>query len=239
MGLDAAGLTYEFVIHSMEDLKANVVPVNPNGKVPTLETPEGPVFETNAILRHAARTAGKLYGANTYESALVDQWLDWTSSELGSLAGSFLYQLFGFEFPGLTYDKDVLFRSKAQFTSKLEIVNKALEGKTWIAGSEFSIADISLVNTVVHYLTFFAGDKERKKLANLTQWLETVSQQACFQKWFGKLRLCPGAQQFYKTESGPKAPAPKQEKKPKVVAEAPAPVKKEPKQSFPESTILN
>lgn len=45
---------------------------NPLGKVPVLITPEGPVYESNAIARHLARTAGKLYGANQHEAALVD-----------------------------------------------------------------------------------------------------------------------------------------------------------------------
>ena len=47
---------------------------NATKKFPFLETSEGGVFESTAICRHFARIAeGKnLYGANHYESSLVD-----------------------------------------------------------------------------------------------------------------------------------------------------------------------
>ena len=35
---------------------------HPLGKVPTLETPEGCIYESGAILRYLARKAGKFYG---------------------------------------------------------------------------------------------------------------------------------------------------------------------------------
>ena len=43
--------------------------LNPNGKVPTLESPDGPVWESNAITRHVARSGntGNLFGSNNYE----------------------------------------------------------------------------------------------------------------------------------------------------------------------------
>lgn len=37
---------------------------HPMGKVPTLETPEGCIFESNSIMRYFARKAGKMYGTN-------------------------------------------------------------------------------------------------------------------------------------------------------------------------------
>lgn len=42
---------------------------HPLGKVPALETADGPLFESNAILRYLARLnrAAGLYGSNAYE----------------------------------------------------------------------------------------------------------------------------------------------------------------------------
>ena len=39
---------------------------NPLGKVPVLETNDGFLYETNAILRHLARSSNKLYGSSPY-----------------------------------------------------------------------------------------------------------------------------------------------------------------------------
>ncbi|KAL5993307.1 hypothetical protein ACLOJK_014231 [Asimina triloba] len=42
--------------------------MNPIGKVPVLETPEGPIFESNAIARYVARLKGdNLYGSSLFE----------------------------------------------------------------------------------------------------------------------------------------------------------------------------
>merc|ERR1712113_777195 len=57
---------------------------NPMGKVPVLETEKGYIFESGAILRYVSRlapAAGSM-GGSFYESALVDQWIDFASSEL-------------------------------------------------------------------------------------------------------------------------------------------------------------
>ena len=62
--------------------KSNKTPeflkLNPFGKVPTLETPEGGVFESNAIARFVARqspsAAAQLLGKSPIEQAQVDAW---------------------------------------------------------------------------------------------------------------------------------------------------------------------
>ncbi len=56
--------------------------IHPLGKVPTLETPEGCIFESNSILRYLARKAGKLYGNSPAETASIDQWLEFLNTQL-------------------------------------------------------------------------------------------------------------------------------------------------------------
>jgi elongation factor 1-gamma len=55
---------------------------HPLGKVPTLETPEGKIFESNSILRYLARKAGKLDVNSPAETASIDQWLEFLNSQL-------------------------------------------------------------------------------------------------------------------------------------------------------------
>ena len=51
----------------------------PLEKVPTLETSEGCIFKSMAILRYLARTVGKYYGNSPAETAIIDQWLEFTN----------------------------------------------------------------------------------------------------------------------------------------------------------------
>lgn len=45
-----------------ENTIKEILKLNPFGKVPVLETPEGSIFESNAILRYLARHSQGLYG---------------------------------------------------------------------------------------------------------------------------------------------------------------------------------
>ena len=101
MALDKAGVQYEKVWLTLEELKSEkLLKVNPQGKVPTLETPEGGIYETTAILKHVVRLTGKLGGSTPYEHAQVDQWLSWTDSEISNMGASVIVQLYGLAGPG-------------------------------------------------------------------------------------------------------------------------------------------
>ncbi|GKC79225.1 glutathione S-transferase, partial [Tanacetum coccineum] len=67
--------------------------MNPMGKVPVLETPEGSVFESNAIARYVAR-GSSLFGSSAIEYGQIEQWIDFSSFELdGNLRGWVLPRL--------------------------------------------------------------------------------------------------------------------------------------------------
>lgn len=70
---ELAGVPVELVQTEYSESKTpEFLKRNPLGKIPVLETPEGHLYETSAILRHIARLSGKLYGTTPYETALVD-----------------------------------------------------------------------------------------------------------------------------------------------------------------------
>nr|GFA84460.1 elongation factor 1-gamma-like [Tanacetum cinerariifolium] len=58
-----------------------LVKINPMGNVPVLETPEGSVFESNAIACHVAR-GSSLLGSSAVECAQIEQWIAFSSFEL-------------------------------------------------------------------------------------------------------------------------------------------------------------
>eukprot|EP00178_Gracilaria_changii_P009707 TRINITY_DN2819_c0_g1_i1.p1 TRINITY_DN2819_c0_g1~~TRINITY_DN2819_c0_g1_i1.p1 ORF type:complete len:234 (-),score=39.37 TRINITY_DN2819_c0_g1_i1:668-1315(-) len=215
MALDMAGIDYELNFIQLSELRGpELKALNPNGKVPVLETPEGPIFETHAILRYVARAAGQLYGSNNYENSQVDQWLDWINANLQTLCPQFLYQIFGFEGFGLNYEKGNLFRNKKAFADQLQVLEAAIGSNNFIVGNQASIADIAFVNCTIHYWTFMIGDKERKQLPNISRVYANVAETAAFQKWFGRIRALPKAINWPFFEQAQAAPK-KQEKKQK------------------------
>ncbi len=81
---------------------------NPLQKIPVLETPEGCVFESNAIARYFARQPGsKIYGSSPFEAALIDQWIDFAANEIELPASAWLYPIFEI----VPYNEEVLITS--------------------------------------------------------------------------------------------------------------------------------
>lgn len=66
--------------------------MNPNGKVPVLETEDDAFFESNAIARYVARVGDSngLLGKTLMERAQIEQWIDFSSSEASAAAAQLL-----------------------------------------------------------------------------------------------------------------------------------------------------
>jgi len=69
---------------------------HPWGKVPTLETPEGCIFESHSIMRYIARKAGKMYGTNAAETASIDQWLEFINTQVNPNLARVHYAILGY-----------------------------------------------------------------------------------------------------------------------------------------------
>ncbi|KAL3634705.1 hypothetical protein CASFOL_021759 [Castilleja foliolosa] len=67
--------------------------MNPLGKVPVLETPDGPIFESNAIARYVARLKpdNPLYGSSLIDYGHIEQWMDFAAGEIDLNIGRWLY----------------------------------------------------------------------------------------------------------------------------------------------------
>ena len=72
--------------------------ISPAGKVPALETANGSIFESNAIARYVARLRADtgLYGSTFFESAQVDQWVDFCSTAIELPASLWFYPVLGY-----------------------------------------------------------------------------------------------------------------------------------------------
>jgi len=97
-----AGVNLDVVDASSKEFKA----LSPIGKTPVLSTPNGPIFESNAILRYVARLRGDsgLYGDSFQDAALVDQWVDFSLNELEPVRHIWLLPVQGIlQFNGKAY----------------------------------------------------------------------------------------------------------------------------------------
>jgi len=196
---------------------------NPNGKIPVLETKDGFIFESNAILRHVGRIRKDkgLYGASEHQESLVDQWLDWCGLEFEPPMVQLILPVFGWT----EFDKEKNKKAQTDMMAVLRLLESHLKINNYMVGSNLTLADIAIASGLVYPMKFLWEDKFRKNCAAVTKWFESVATHGAFAQVWGKVRLCQKQMEHAQLE---KAPAPhashgqqaqKKDQTPKPVAE--------------------
>jgi len=148
--------------------------MNPNAKVPTLVDGDLVIWESNTILRYLAAKAGSpLLPGDLAARTEVERWMDW---QLASLNGPYL-AIFN-EAKKAPEERGPGFEADAkELASQLALLDGALAGRDWIAGKDFSVADICLAPIVARCVAF---PVELPALANVKAWLERVGKRPAF-----------------------------------------------------------
>jgi GST-like protein len=144
---EEAGLPYETIpvdTSKGEQHSAAFRAVNPNGKVPAIVDTEGPggkearVFDSTAILIYLAEKTGKFLGKPEDRPELLS-WLLFIASGLGPFSGQAVH--FQFAAPeGLGYAVN---RYRREADRHYQVLNDHLEGRNFIVGDGYTIADMS------------------------------------------------------------------------------------------------
>ena len=164
--LEETGLPYEphrvrFDAH--EQLSPEFLSLNPNNKIPAIIDPDGPggaplpLFESGAILIYLAEKTGRFLPRDPAARYVTIQWLMFQMGGIGPMFGQV-----GFfnKFAGKDYEDK---RPRDRYVAEAKRLLRVLEGQlgmhTWIAGEEYTIADIATFPWVRNLIGFYeAGD---------------------------------------------------------------------------------
>ncbi|KAK7328339.1 hypothetical protein VNO77_22443 [Canavalia gladiata] len=205
--------------------------MNPLGKVPVLETPDGPVFESNAIARYVARLKGHntLYGSSPIDQARVDQWIDFASLEIDPHLLTLLLPRLGFA--------QYLPPAEEAATSKLKIafgaLNTYLASNTYLVGHSVTLADIILTCNLYLGFTKLLVKSFTSEFPHVERYFWTLVNQPNFRKILGQVKQIESLPpiQSAKKPSQPKESKPKAKDEPKKAAK---PVAEKPKEEAAE-----
>src|SRR5215475_13745080 len=166
IALEEMGLPYEphlVEIGKNESRCPEFLSLNPNGKIPAILDPNGPegrplaLFESGAILLYLAEKTGKLLSPGAHGRYETIQWLMFQMGGIGPMFGQV-----GFfhKFAGKDYeDKRPRDRYVAEARRLLGVLDKRLEGRAWMMGDLYTIADIATFPWVRNLLGFYdAGE---------------------------------------------------------------------------------
>ncbi|CAI0941936.1 MAG TPA: glutathione S-transferase [Serratia grimesii] len=179
--LEEIGLPYEphlIDIGKNETWTPEFLSLNPNGKIPSIIDPDGPdgkplaLFESGAILLYLAEKTGKFLPQDPARRYETIQWVFFQMAAVGPMFGQlgFFHKFAGREYE----DKRPLERYKNESKRLLGVLESRLEGRDWIMGQDYTIADISLLGWVRNLIGFYEARElvEFDSFPRVGQWLE-------------------------------------------------------------------
>lgn len=176
IALEEAGLDYrtrKLDLAAGEHLDAAVLALNPVGRIPFLELDEDDgagrvVYGTLPVAIYAAERSGRLLpGAGPGRYAVL-QWAAFAATDLGHVfANQFLFE----ELVG-TEDARVREFIHTQVARMLGIVEERLAASEFLAGDEYSIADVLAYPTAANSATRLPRGLE--DYPNIRRWAEGV-----------------------------------------------------------------
>jgi GST-like protein len=160
--LEETGLAYEphrIDIMANESHDPAFLALNPNGKIPAIYDPQGPggkplaLFESGAILIYLADKSGQFLSADPAELYETIQWVMWQMGGVGPMFGQlgFFHKFAGREYE----DKRPRDRYAAESARLLGVLDERLATREWVMGTDYSIADISLLGWVRNLIGFY------------------------------------------------------------------------------------
>ena len=147
--LEECGLPYRVTpvdIGAGDQFSPEFLRISPNNKIPAIVDPDGPdgrsisLFESGAILLYLAGKTGRLLPAEVAERYRVLEWLMFQVGGVGPMLG----QAHHFRL----YAPEKIPYAIERYTNEAQrlyaVMNRQLASTTYIAGAEYSIADIAI-----------------------------------------------------------------------------------------------
>jgi elongation factor 1-gamma len=226
--------------------------MNPLGKIPVLETPEGALFESNAIARYVTKLKADnpLYGSSLIEYARIEQWMDFAATEIDAGLARWLYPRLGY-FP---YNATIEEFSINFFKRSLDALNTHLANNTYLVGHSVTLADIVVTCNLYMGFARIMTKAFTSAFPHVERYFWTMVNQPNFKKVIGEVKQADAVPPVpsqkkaapAKEQAKPKETKPKEVKKeappPKAVEdveeEAPKPKPKNPLDLLPPSKMI-
>jgi GST-like protein len=185
-------------IGESEQFSSGFVSANPNSKIPALLDKSGDdeinVFESASILVHLAEKFGHFLPKEGAARSQTFNWLFWAQGSAPFLGGGFghfyAYADEKFEYP--------INRFAMEVKRQLDVLDKQLSKNTFVAGEEYSIADIAIWpwygNLVLGNLYDAAEFLQVETYTNVVRWAKLIEKREAVQR--GRIVNCSWGEEW-------------------------------------------
>lgn len=163
-----------------EQFSSGFVDINPNSKIPALidYSNENPIkiFESGSILLYLAEKFNKFIPDTPEKKVEVMNWLFWQMGSAPYLGGGFGH-FYNYAPEKIKYCID---RFTMETKRQLDVLDKNLEDRTYMAGDDYSIADIAIwpwYGALVQGKLYGAAEfLDVKSYKNITRWADMLGE---------------------------------------------------------------
>lgn len=175
------GVPYELKTYDRQPLLAppELKALHPQGSAPTIQDGNVTLAETGACIEYIAHKHGngRLFLPPSHPNyADFLYWFHWSN---GTLMGN-IGRIMMAKFAGLEPDNKMVGYSKDRLGKSLKILDDRVKESKWLAGEEFTAADVMIVFPITtgRYFAQFS----LKEYPNLVAYLGRVSERAAYRK---------------------------------------------------------
>ena len=175
--LEEAGLEYRIIpvnISQGDQFKPEFLAISPNNRIPAIvdHKPEDSgapvsVFESGAILLYLAEKTGHFIAKDLRGRVEVLQWLFWQMGGLGPMAGQ-NHHFIQYAPEKIPYAME---RYVKETNRLYGVLNKRLGDRTFVAGEDYSIADMACYPWIVPHKR---QEQNIDDLPHLKRWFEAI-----------------------------------------------------------------
>lgn len=194
--LEELGLPYQ--AHTINILEGDqftpeFIKINPNSKIPAIVDEDGPggehpIMESGAILLYLTDKTGRLVSKDPRERSETLQWLFFQIGSIGPMFGQFgHFYKYATEKCNHSYPLE---RYTKETKRLLNVLETRLNGKEYLVGENYSIADIAIFPWVDCLTKFYKADEhlELRSFSHVNRWLKKCMSRPAVERG---MKVCP------------------------------------------------
>jgi glutathione S-transferase len=153
--------------------------MNPMGLVPTIVDDGFVMWESNAITRYLCEKHGRgtLWPQDPRVRASADTWMDWKLTAVNPMMRPIFWGLV--RTPPAERDPTAIDAAVEQGVRLWAMLDRHLDGRAFVAGSDFTMGDIPLGPQAHRWLSLV---QDRPPMPNLEAWYQRLTERPAFRK---------------------------------------------------------
>lgn len=176
--LEELGQEYEVVSVDMrggEHKSPEFLALNPNGKVPVMIEDDFILWESLAINEYLTdKFRPEWRGTTLQDTGLIAQWSYWSVANVAHVIEPLILR---------NYGRPLSDEKAGEYTATtlhyIGILDKALSGREWLVGNNFTVADLNVASVIMGAIMVKVDASE---FGNVQRWLGAIQARPAFQK---------------------------------------------------------